>query len=328
MRQRLHRVEQLLDVAHADDAGAPQRRVEDVVGVDQRQRVGRGEGGGAAWDPPSLDGEDRLVSRGAARRRHEAAPLPQALEVEQDGPGVGIAAQVVEDLAEPDVGRIPERDEVRESDAPRVRPVEHQGADRVRLRDEADVARERPRPREAGVEPDARHEDAEGGAPQEPDAVAPGRSQRAPLERAALRVWQGAQAPGQHQGGPRSAGAELVDELRDGRGRSAEDRQVGDAREAGHVGVGEDACHRLVAGVDGHDGPVEATREEVAHDDVAHALGAVVGADDRDGTRAEHAVQVARAHAASRRMPYPLSARRTSSRAAAPRPWRRRTSRK
>ena len=225
--QRLDGVEQLADVADPHDAGAAQGRVEHVVGRDERERVRGERRGGVAPRRAAarLDGEDRLVAGRASRGRHEAPPLAQRLDVEQDRPRPGIAAQEVEDLAEADVRRVPERDEVREADAPGVRPVEQERPDGVGLRDEPDVARQRRHPREAGVQPEVRRQDAEGAAAQEPDAVPAGREERALLERAAVGAAEGPQAARHHHDGPRAERAELVHEIGDGLRGRAEDRR-------------------------------------------------------------------------------------------------------
>ena len=52
----------------------------------------------------------------------------------------GVAGQVVEQVAEVDVGAVAQRDEVREADAARLGPVEHRGDQRARLRDEGELA--------------------------------------------------------------------------------------------------------------------------------------------------------------------------------------------
>ena len=53
----------------------------------------------------------------------------------------GVAREVVEQVAEVDVGALAERDHVREADAARLGPVEHRGDERARLRDEGDLRR-------------------------------------------------------------------------------------------------------------------------------------------------------------------------------------------
>ena len=47
------------------------------------------------------------------------------LDVEQDRARVAVGREIVEQVAEVDVGHVAERDEMREADAARLRPVEH-----------------------------------------------------------------------------------------------------------------------------------------------------------------------------------------------------------
>jgi hypothetical protein len=66
---------------------------------------------------PGLDHDHRLVARGGARGRHELARRLDRFDVEQDGARARIAGQVVEQVAEVDVGVLAQRHHVREADA-------------------------------------------------------------------------------------------------------------------------------------------------------------------------------------------------------------------
>ena len=104
-REGLDRGEQLVEVVHAQHAGAADRRIVDVVGAGQRTGVRRG-GLRPLGDAPGLDHHHRLDACRGACRRHEGAPLVDRLDVEQDRLGPGIAGQVVEGIAEVDVERV------------------------------------------------------------------------------------------------------------------------------------------------------------------------------------------------------------------------------
>ena len=106
--------------------------------------------------PAGLDHDHRLVARCGPRRRHELARRLDRFGVQQDGARARLAAQLVEQVAEVDVGAVAQRDEVREADAAPVGPVQHRGGQRARLRDEGQLARQRIAGREAGVQAEAR----------------------------------------------------------------------------------------------------------------------------------------------------------------------------
>ncbi len=113
-----------------------------------------------AGTAPGFQHQRRFAARRGARGRHELARIAQVLDVEQDRAGGAIAGEVVEHVAEVDVGRIAERDEMREADAARVRPVQHPGHQRARLRDEGDPARQRAAVGDAGVQAQAGRQQA------------------------------------------------------------------------------------------------------------------------------------------------------------------------
>src|SRR3546814_9576731 len=73
--------------------------------------------------PAALDDDDRLAAGGNARRRHELAGVGDRFRVEQDGAGVGVHRQVVEQVAEIDIGLVAEGDDLGEADATRRGPV-------------------------------------------------------------------------------------------------------------------------------------------------------------------------------------------------------------
>jgi len=62
-------------------------------------------------------GQDRFVTRGRARRAHEFARVANGLDIQQNGAGIGIVAQIVEAVAEIHVGRVAQRNEVAEPDS-------------------------------------------------------------------------------------------------------------------------------------------------------------------------------------------------------------------
>ena len=85
----------------------------------------------AAAGATGLDDDHRLVARRRARRRHELARRLDRFDVEQDRPRVGVAGEMIEQVAEVDVGALAHRDQRREADPARLGPVEHGGDERT-----------------------------------------------------------------------------------------------------------------------------------------------------------------------------------------------------
>ena len=113
--------EQLVELADAQHTGAAERGLVGGIGARQRARV-RQRRLGAARAAARLDHNDRLGARGAPGRRHELRRVGDRLHVEQDGAAVRVACQVVEQIAEIDVGHVAQRDDVREADVARRAP--------------------------------------------------------------------------------------------------------------------------------------------------------------------------------------------------------------
>ncbi len=292
--------EHFFELIHPQDAGAAQRRVVHVVVADQvghleeervgdaHQRiVGRASG---------LDRDHRFVARGGARGRHEGAAILDGFDVEQDRARARVGGEEVEHLAEADVQAVAERDEVREADLLAQRPVEHHGADRVALGDEAELAGARGDLREGRVEPESGYQDAQRAATEQAHLVAAGDLEDAALDRTAVGAERGVELVGHHHHSTRAAFAELLHQAGHERRGGADDRQVGRLRQRGDARVGEHARHRGAAGIDRHDRAGELARKQVAHEHVAHAALARARADHGDRAWIEQAFQVAEAH--------------------------------
>ena len=144
--QDLGGAEQLVELAHAQHARAPERGFIGGIAARQRARV-RLRRLGAGRAAARLDDDDRLGSRGASRGRHELRRVGDRLHVQQDGAALRVAGQVVEQIAEIDVGHIAERDDVGEADVAAARPIDDARDQGSRLREEGDVAGQRRRTR-------------------------------------------------------------------------------------------------------------------------------------------------------------------------------------
>ena len=159
-RQDLHRIEELIEAVDTQHPGAAEHGLVDRIGPGHRARV-RGRGARALGVATRLDDDGGFHPGGGPGRGHELAGRGHRLDVEQDGAGLGIAREVVEQIPEIHIRHVPQGDEVREADAALLGPVHHRGDDGPRLRDEGDGALRRVEMGEARVEPDPRDQDTE-----------------------------------------------------------------------------------------------------------------------------------------------------------------------
>ena len=289
-RERLGRQEQLLQRVDAQHAGTSDRSIEDHVRSGERAGV-RGRRLQALAGAARLHHDHRFVARSGACRRHELAWRFDRLDVKQDGARVRVARQVVEQVAEVDVGVFAERHHVREADLPALRPVEHRGDERTRLRHEGHVAGQCVGVSEARVQPKVRAQQAE--------AVRAEHAQQArPRGLAHGLLLRRAQAGAHHDRGARAEAGEFVDQADHAARRRADHRQVGHARQVGNAGEDHLPVERGVVRVDGVDRAFERARAQVAPDRRADAAAAIGSADDDDGMRIQQLVEMADAHAA------------------------------
>ena len=183
-RERAGGGEHLADRLDAHDTGPVEGRGERFVAADEGARVRHGCRG-AFGVASRLDDDDRFGSRGGAQAAHEGARVVQPFDVEDDALRLRIGCEVVEDVAEVDVGGDPGRHDGGESDVAVLRPVEERGAQGARLRDERHPALRRVVVPERGVQPDARADQPEAVRSEKTDAVRPGEVQSLVLERSA-----------------------------------------------------------------------------------------------------------------------------------------------
>ena len=279
-------VEQLAEVAHADDAGAAHCRVEHLVG----QFGGIGVGHLVADMVARLEQDHRLDAGGRTQGADEAPGVADLLDVEQDVAGALVVGQVVEHLAEIDIHRLAQRYGQRQADAVHGRPVEHRGAHGAGLRDQRQVAGQGGDLGEGGVQRRMRADDAERLGAEEADTGIERGIADAPLGGGAVGGHAGrvADDDGVAHPGP----AALRNDLGDGARRGGDDGQVDrppGRLDAHHAGLVE---HRRVARIDGDEAPLVAVGEQVLQDDVADAARLLGGADHGNGARGEQAGEV------------------------------------
>jgi hypothetical protein len=291
----LHRLEQLLQVVHPQDAGAAEGGVVDVVGPGQGAGVGGG-GLGALGHAAGLDGQHRLVAGGGAGRRDELAGVADGLDVEQDGADVRMGAQIVDGVAEVDVEVVAQGDEMREADAARRGPVQHRRAQGAGLADEGHLAGLGRLVQETGVETQAGHQQADAVRPQQAHPIFARRLQHRLLCGAPVLHRDLPEAGGDDHGGEHPAGAQGIDDPGHRLGRHADHRHVRGDGQGLDRRIGQNAGNRLVGRVHRHDRPFESALEQISHQQRADRARAVRGADDRDRRRRKQTIQIPSAH--------------------------------
>ncbi len=293
MAQGFDRLEELVDAVHTQQAGASHGGVEDVVTARDRtsvRRRGLRAGGVAA----GLDQHDGLVTGDGTRRRQELTRRHHGFDVEQDRARVVLMAEVVDQIAEVDVERVAQRNEMREADAARIGPVEHRRAQRARLRHEGERARPAGSMREARIELRAGREQAYAIRPQDAQLIASRGIETALTD--VGRDGRFALEGGDDDRRARAAGAERFDQIRQGRRRRA---QHGEIRRGGEHGDRRHAAHALdavVTRIDRPDRPLETRRDEIPEHDVADAVGSGRRPDHGDRGRTAESFEMDDAH--------------------------------
>ncbi len=137
--ERLGGREELVEIEHAQEPGAPEGGVVDRVGAGERAGMGRGRLRGLRV-AARLDHDDGLRARRGARGGHELARIADRFDVEQDRAGRAVGGEVVEAIAEIDVDLVAEGDDGGEADTALRRPFDEPRRDGARLRDEGEIA--------------------------------------------------------------------------------------------------------------------------------------------------------------------------------------------
>jgi len=286
--------EQLLDGVHPDHAGPAQQGVEDVVATHQGTRM-RGHGPGTGLVAADLHQHHRLQARHGTQRAHEAAGIADALDVHQDAAGGRVVGQVIEDLAEVQIGRCTARHHGGKTDAVRGGPVQHGRADGARLRHQGQFAGMRLTEREGGIEADGRALDAQAVGADEADAVLLRDLDQFILHLDALRTHL-AEAGRQHHGMAHAPLAAGIQDAGHARRRRRDDGQLRRFRQLGNGGVALLVQQGLVLRVDRVDLALEPRLQHVAENDPGDRLLAGAGAEYGNGTGIEQRVEIVLAH--------------------------------
>ena len=130
--QGFRSVEQVVGGCDPQDAGAPQGRVHDFVAAGKRAGMrccsARPLGSAAGFDRD----DDFCACRGTCSR-HEFAGGLDRLHVKQNRVRARVASQIVQQVAEIDIGAFAQRNETRKPDAMGLSPVQHRRGKRPRL---------------------------------------------------------------------------------------------------------------------------------------------------------------------------------------------------
>ena len=152
MRQDLGGFEQFRQIVDPQHSRPAKGRI--VGGIRSGQPAGmRSRCLGRRRVPSRLNDDDRLGACRATGGRQEFRRLSDGFHVKQDRAATRVASEVVEQIAEIDVGHVAEGNDVRKADSLLRGPVDHRRHQRTRLRDEREVARHRATMRETRVEP-------------------------------------------------------------------------------------------------------------------------------------------------------------------------------
>gem|GEM_PF-5229095 len=294
--QRPGAVEQGVDAVHPDQAGTAEGHVVDgvglVVGLDQADALGQV----ARLHRAGLEHQDGLVAGAGPGRGHEPPGVGDGFDVEQDGAGGRVRAQVVETGGEIGIELVAQRDEVGEADIVGLGPVEDGGEQAVGLGDEGRATRAGRGLGQARVQAVAGHDEPEAAGSEQAHPTPPGRGQGVGGQGLLPPGLGAGQAGGEQDGAARPARAQAIEGLGHGFGLLADHGQVRRQRQVLDGFVGQHAVDGLELRGDGHDRPQELAREQVAHDDGAGVLGLVRGPDDGNGLWPEEGVEIGDAH--------------------------------
>ena len=288
--ERLGSSEQLADGLHPHHPGTVDGGVEHVVGADQRGSV-RHRRTAAGIVTPDLDQQHRLDPCRRPQRAHETARVPDALDVEQDAACLCIQRQIVEDLAEVDIGRRAHRDHAGEADIVALRPVEDCGAERTRLRDEGDMPLPCAALVEGRVEADARPHHAEAVRPDQAYAIAPRHLKHALLQRDAGRTRL-AEARSDHHRRRHALQSAVLEDPGHRLCRRGHHGEIDRLADGPHRGPGTLAMDTVVVRIDRIQRAAKAAREHVAQHNRTHRVGAVAGAHHCHRARLEQGAQI------------------------------------
>ena len=294
--------EQLFDVVHPQDAGALEHRIVDRI-LDR-----------ASPEIARLEHDHRLDPGGGASGGHEFAAVAGILHVHQDGAGIAIPQQIINQIAQIHIPAHPHRDHVREPDVAAGSPVNHAAGDRRGLTQQRDVARQWPGRVQTGVDIGRRHGITEMIRPDEAQQIGLGSRQNLLHQGFTLiRVFAqhflteqrrpGAAMilqhfPTEQQRRPGPPRTQLADQGRGLFKRGRQNRQVRRDRQTGDILIGQYARNGPVVRIDRHHRPFETAFDQIELHSGVRTVGGFAATDDRDGAGLEQIFEIANGHEA------------------------------
>ena len=248
--QRLGRLEQLVDIAHPQQARAAEGGVIDRIRPRHGARMSRRRLGRARV-APGLDDDDRLDPRSRPRRRHEALGVPDGLHIEQDRPRGAIEREPVEQRGEIHIRHVADGDQPGKADAPPRRKGRQRSRHRPRLGDDRQIALARGIGRETGVEPAHRRQHPQTIGPHHANARARCNLPQLQSQRSLPMGGIG----GNDDSRLNPARRRLLHQLRHRLARGGDDEEIGRLRQVRHAGEAGAVVDQGVARVDEMDRP-------------------------------------------------------------------------
>jgi hypothetical protein len=265
--QGLRHREEIGIIVHPHDTGTIQRRVEYVVGTDQCPGV-RYRRPAALGETPCFHHDDGLGAGCGPQRAHEPARIVNSLDVQHDRLRRRVDHEVVEDLAEIDVGGNAAGNDAGKADVARARPVEHCRAHCAGLRNQRNLPRLRHALAECRVEIDGRAHDAEAVRPDEANAMPPGLVEHGLLQRAAVLAGL-AETRREDDGRRHIARTAVVEHVRHGLRRRHDDGEFDRLLDIAKRSEALPALHGVVLRIHGIDRSLEAGIHQVLQNDRA-----------------------------------------------------------
>ena len=227
LAQRFGHVKEVSDVLHAQHTATAEGGFENVVASGQRAGVGRGSAG-SGLGTSSLNYDDRLAESNLASCGKEGSRVTHRFHVYENALGVGIVAEIIDEIAPADIEHRSGRHDRAEAHVLLLAPVENGGLQCAALAEERNAAFLRHGFRECGIETDRGIHEAH--------AVGPDQAQGSALQMLLDFLFESgaigallAKSGGDHHRRFHSGIDALANDLRHGLCRSYNQRQIDSA---------------------------------------------------------------------------------------------------
>jgi hypothetical protein len=224
LSQDLGHVEEVRDVVYAKDTRSAERGIEHFIAAGKRTRV-RSSRFRRSFGAARLDDDDGLGKSHFARGRKEGTGVADAFHVDENGAGLGIVAQVVDEIAPAHIAHGTYGDEGAKADFFRDAPIEHCGTEGTALADKAHTSRKRHAMSEGSIQAADGAHDAETVGADDAHATPPCLLQNSLFQRSTFGP-DFLEAGGKNDGARDTGIHALADDARYGGRRSGDDRQI------------------------------------------------------------------------------------------------------